>query len=246
MVEFYYYIPEQVRESYINVDDDDDYYNIDSYFDQEILNMRSVDEIDELINEIRENPTFCRSQEAITQSYFERKLYTDITIFIRDSDFMNKIVGALTLELINHRDANYPIEIFISGLCVPSSSPKRYGTQLINKVKQLANVMSINGIYLEACRKNCNFYRKLGFRISEEESELPSKTDPMLFYYILLNNDYQTPYNEVLENTYCPSQINGGKKLSRKSKKLKSKKLKSKKSKTNTKKKTQTKKKYNK
>ena len=240
MVNFYYYIPELVRRTYMNVVDDDDYLDITSYFEEEQLNMRSVDEINELVNEIRTNPVFCRSQEAITQSYFERKLYTDITIFIRDPDLMNKIVGALTLELINHRDANYPIEIFISALCVPNSSSKKYGSQLINKVKQLAARMGINGIYLEACRKNCHFYRKLGFRISQEESEQPTKRDPILFYYILLNNEYQEPYNEELENTYCPPQV-AGRKLKSKSKSKKKSQTKKK-----SKKKSQTKKKYKK
>ena len=174
MIEFYYYIPQHIIDTYSYFQiweyDEKDQLNIESpFFDIENMKKAYDDGIEKLLMEInKKNSKFCRDQSAISLDFLKRSILEDITIYMVDREIIHgsKIVGALTLSIINHRNYNAPEKIQIEGLCIPVSNPKKkYGTLLVRKVFELAELLGVNYISLEASPSNCQFYRKLGFRI---------------------------------------------------------------------------------
>jgi hypothetical protein len=113
---------------------------------------------DDLINQIKNNPQFCRDQTAINYEYFVDTLEKNSIIYINNSD--NKILGACSINLGRY--------ITIDGICVPfDDSIKGIGTILLNKVKCIGKLIKASAINLSANTSVRGFYEKNGFVIKD-------------------------------------------------------------------------------
>lgn len=113
---------------------------------------------DELLDVIKNNPLFCRDQKAIEYDYFVEGIEKYIALYIKDNE---NIVGCATI----YKGKYYGDDIEIIGICVPISSEKKYGTLLLNKIKEIANKFGSKKIGLSAKDSNKEFYLKNGFLI---------------------------------------------------------------------------------
>ena len=122
--------------------------------------------LNELLRIIKLNPLFCRDQKAISYDYFIKSISQDAVIYITDDEnvsYNNYIVGCCTIYINIVRNSN----ITITGLCVPFSSDKKYGTVLLNIVKKLGEKIKSFVINLAAMDSNKDFYLKNGFTINK-------------------------------------------------------------------------------
>lgn len=120
----------------------------------------------ELLRVIKLNPKFCRNQKAINLDYFIQSIDRDLVIYITDGEgtsYNNYIVGASTIYL----NSRYNNNITITGICVPFSSDKKYGTLLLNMIKNIGKKIGSKQINLAAKDSNADFYLKNGFIIDE-------------------------------------------------------------------------------
>ena len=134
---------------------------------------------DTLYNQIKSNPNFCKEKEqsGIDYNFFLENIGKDPTVYIIDTDIqdINKnIVGATFF-------CSGPF-LMIFGICVPIKSDKKYGTLLINKLKQLAYGIGSRGIALSTIRYNIEFYKKNGFEIFTDDINLDNAIS--MIYYI--------------------------------------------------------------
>jgi predicted GNAT family N-acyltransferase len=130
--------------------------------------------INELLRIIKINPLFCRNQKAINYDYFIKSISQDAVIYITDDEnvsYNNYIVGCCTLYINSSSNSN----ITITGICVPFSSEKKYGTLLLNAVKRIGEKIKSDVIYLGAKDSNKDFYLKNGFIINKRYK--PEKYD---------------------------------------------------------------------
>lgn len=111
---------------------------------------------DELLSVIKNNPLFCRKQKAISYDYFIESIEKYISLYIKDNE---NIVGCATF----YKGKYYGDDTEITGICVPISSEKKYGTLLLNKLKEIANKFGSKKIGLAAKDSNKDFYLKNGF-----------------------------------------------------------------------------------
>jgi GNAT superfamily N-acetyltransferase len=144
-----------------------EYFYITPYVDYNAIFEESgckKGNLDELLRIVKMNPAFCRNQKAIGYNYFTRILTSESVIYITDNEgvsYNNYIVGACAIRI----DKKYT-DINIIGLCVPFSSDKKYGTLLINKVKDITKKLGFKTIMLGAKDSNKEFYEKNGFFVT--------------------------------------------------------------------------------
>ncbi len=120
----------------------------------------------ELLRVIKLNPKFCRNQKAINLDYLIESISRDVVIYITDGEgtsYNNYIVGAATIYL----NSRYNNNITITGICVPFSSDKKYGTLLLNMIKNIGKKIGSKQINLAAKDSNADFYLKNGFTINK-------------------------------------------------------------------------------
>ena len=120
----------------------------------------------ELLRVIKLNPKFCRNQKAINLDYLIESISRDVVIYITDGEgtsYNNYIVGCATIYL----NSRYNNNITITGICVPFSSDKKYGTLLLNMIKNIGKKIGSKQINLAAKDSNADFYLKNGFSINK-------------------------------------------------------------------------------
>jgi len=120
----------------------------------------------ELLRVIKLNPKFCRNQKAINLDYLIQSISRDVVIYITDGEgtsYNNYIVGCATIYL----NSRYNNNITITGICVPFSSDKKYGTLLLNMIKNIGKKIGSKQINLAAKDSNADFYLKNGFSINK-------------------------------------------------------------------------------
>jgi hypothetical protein len=155
--------------------------------------------VNELLRVIKLNPKFCRNQKAINYDYFIKSLSQDVVIYITDGEntsYNNYIVGCCTIYI----NSSYNSNLTVTGICVPFSSEKKYGTLLLNMVKRLGEKIKSKQINLGAKDSNSNFYLKNGFKINKRY--LPEK-------YNRFDSDSEIDYDVDMIYTF---NYSGGKK----------------------------------
>ena len=124
--------------------------------------------------------------------------------FIKDDE---NIVGCATF----YKGKYYGDDTEITGICVPFSSEKKYGTLLLNKIKEIANKFGSKKIGLAAKDSNKDFYLKNGFVVD-------ARLKPEVY-------DRRAPDSEIDYDLDMSHTINrtGGKKKTNRKRKYKSK-----------------------
>lgn len=136
----------------------------------------------ELLRVIKLNPKFCRNQKAINLDYLIESISQDVVIYITDGEgtsYNNYIVGTATIYL----NSRYNNNITITGICVPFSSDKKYGTLLLNMIKNIGTKIGSKQINLAAKDSNADFYLKNGFIINKRYlPEIRSRSSDKIDY----------------------------------------------------------------
>ncbi len=136
----------------------------------------------ELLRVIKLNPKFCRNQKAINLDYLIESISQDVVIYITDGEgtsYNNYIVGAATVYI----NSRYNNNITITGICVPFSSDKKYGTLLLNMIKNIGTKIGSKQINLAAKDSNADFYLKNGFIINKRYlPEIRSRSSDKIDY----------------------------------------------------------------
>ena len=136
----------------------------------------------ELLRVIKLNPKFCRNQKAINLDYLIQSISRDVVIYITDGEgtsYNNYIVGCATIYL----NSRYNNNITITGICVPFSSDKKYGTLLLNMIKNIGTKIGSKQINLAAKDSNADFYLKNGFTINKKYlPEIRSRSSDVIDY----------------------------------------------------------------
>ena len=115
---------------------------------------RTRKSIQNIKDEISQNPNFCRDEKSITKDDLIGYLSDGIFFFTENDD--GKLTGLI------HFEVNKPT-ITIQGLCVPPPSAG-IGSYLINKVKEFGQANGFTKIKLSCYDdKVSTFYKKQGF-----------------------------------------------------------------------------------
>ena len=159
--------------------DVDFYYILSSKYGYYVdsLHAIGIDEGDykNILREVTNNPHFCRDSESIEYWYFlelvQLSSKRDLCIYIEDQQ---QIVGCCIISIENN-------EIIIWGLCVPVASPKKYGSLILNKIKEFGKKAGLKLISLSAHKSVLAFYTKNGFAPSDEDEDYERESIPMKY-----------------------------------------------------------------
>jgi hypothetical protein len=99
---------------------------------------------------------FCRNLANLVETLREHMMKEENTIIFVNDGF--RVLGLIIFKII-HR----PVEaIMVEVICVPETGQRGFGTQLLNKVKEVAEKVSLP-IYLFSLDESIDFYKKNGF-----------------------------------------------------------------------------------
>jgi hypothetical protein len=163
------------------------YYTLPSKYSEYENTLLKLDinkgNLTELLNQVKNNKQFCREEDEndINYEYFIEsiELNNDICLYIVDLDIPDNfnIAGCCVFSI---QDIDEKKSILIWGICVPNRSPKKYGTQILNKLKQFGKYSNINNIQLSAGKNYINFYKKNNFVLLNDEDEEDTSI-PMIY-----------------------------------------------------------------
>jgi hypothetical protein len=140
---YYYYFNKKEDEKYSEIFNSINFVEGNKYF---------------LLNQVKANSNFCRNQESIiSYEYFVQCMEgDDIIIYITKNDSDN-ILGASSIS-IEHNS------ISIYSICVPKNEEiKGIGTNLLEKIKELATTLKLEYIEIYAEEEVKPFYIKNNF-----------------------------------------------------------------------------------
>lgn len=151
VIQIYYLIPSQLNKTL-------NFMNIDL---SQILRLGDKT-IDQVRNEIKSEPEFCRDESGIDFKYLFSSVISDITLY---ANLNGKVAGLLTF-MFTEKDGNK--YILLNGICSPAKySGLGVGQELINTLIRIGKAFNINYIDLD-CKGDSlmNYYKKFGFKIS--------------------------------------------------------------------------------
>jgi len=137
--------------------------------------------LDQIYNEIKNDPYFCRGEESISYNHFLSIVRSDITLY---ANLDGRVVGVLNF-MFNEKDGERIINF--NGICCPiKCSGKGVGKNLIKTLIILAKDTNTRYIYLVCKGDIMNYYRnKFGFEITKEKTSFDSDEEqdgPGLYY----------------------------------------------------------------
>jgi hypothetical protein len=126
--------------------------------------------LDQIYNEIKNDPYFCRGEESISYSHFLSLVRNDINLYATLDD---RVVGVLNF-IFNEKDGERIINL--NGICSPiKCSGKGVGKKLINTLIILGKNTNTKYIYLECKGEIVNYYSdKFGFEIISSKTAYDS------------------------------------------------------------------------
>ena len=137
--------------------------------------------LDQIYDEIKNDPYFCRGEESISYNYFLSLVRNDITLY---ANLDGRVVGVLNF-MFNQKDGERIINF--NGICCPiKCSGKGVGKNLIKTLIILAKDSNTKYIHLECKGDIMNYYRnKFGFEVTREKMSFDSDEEqdvPGLYY----------------------------------------------------------------
>lgn len=140
--------------------------------------------INDVYEEIKSDPNFCRKEISIRYKYFLSIIRNDITLY---ADLDGKIAGALSFAF-NVKDGDNVI--MFGGICSPEIySGQGVGQELINTLIRIGKQHDIKYIFLECRGDIMKYYSKFGFEIIEQKVHYDSddEEDTELYYKMRLD-----------------------------------------------------------
>jgi hypothetical protein len=169
-VQIYYVCSDNVKTNLLNTG-----INLDNSIS---LGERTLDQI---YNEIKNDPYFCRGEESISYNHFLSLVRNDITLY---ANLDGRVVGVLNF-MFNEKNGERIINF--NGICCPiKCSGKGVGKNLIKTLIILAKDTNTRYIYLVCKGDIMNYYRnKFGFEITREKLSFDSdeEQDAQGIYY---------------------------------------------------------------
>jgi len=169
-VQIYYVCSDNVKTNLLNTG-----INLDNSIS---LGERTLDQI---YNEIKNDPYFCRGEESISYNHFLSLVRNDITLY---ANLDGRVVGVLNF-MFNEKNGERIINF--NGICCPiKCSGKGVGKNLIKTLIILAKDTNTRYIYLVCKGDIMNYYRnKFGFEITREKMSFDSdeEQDAQGIYY---------------------------------------------------------------
>ena len=134
--------------------------------------------LDQIYDEIKNDPYFCRGEESISYNHFLSLVRNDISLYASLDD---RVVGVLNF-MFNEKDGERIINF--NGICCPiKCSGQSIGKILIKTLIYLAKQTNSKYIYLECKGEIVNYYRnKFGFEIMNTKLSYDSDEEPGLYY----------------------------------------------------------------
>ena len=151
------------------------------------MSVRNGDKtLDQVYNEIKLDPNFCREEISINYKHFLSIIRSNITLY---ADLDGKVAGALSF-LFNIKDGKSVI--MFEGICSPEIySGQGVGQELINTLIRIGKQNDIiRYIFLECKGDIMKYYRdKFGFEIIEQRQSYDSddEEDEELYYNMILD-----------------------------------------------------------
>lgn len=153
------------------------------------ISVRKGDKtLDEVYNEIRADPNFCREEVSIDYNHFLSIIRTDITLY---ADLDGKVAGALSFAF-NKKDGEKVI--MFEGICSPEIySGQGVGQELINTLIRIGKQNDFKYIFLECKGDIMKYYRdKFGFEITTQRESYDSddsddEDDGQIYYRMRLD-----------------------------------------------------------
>jgi len=148
------------------------------------LGNKTFEELKNIINTSQE---FCRDEKSITVNHLVNSLSSNFVLYAEKN---NEVLGVLIFMFNETRSGDKFINF--DGIC----SPKMYsglgiGHNLIDMLIRIGKFNGINYIKLECKGNIMNYYKKLGFVISEQkityDSDEDSDDEGEPYYYMTLD-----------------------------------------------------------
>jgi len=165
--------------------------------------------INDVIDEIKANPNFCRNEMGINYTHFVSLISSDISIYAL---LDGKIAGLLAFMILDDLEGR---KILLHGLCSPIEyANKGIGKTLVQTLIRIGKLLNVDNIELQ-CRGDSlmKYYSKFGFIVKYKNMGYDSDDD---------DEDHHVYYNMCLNL----STTTGGKKKSKKFKKSSKKRIK--------------------
>lgn len=137
---------------------------------------------EQVYNEIKADPNFCRKETSISYKHFLSIIRNDITLY---ADLDGRVAGALSF-VFNIKDGRNVI--IFEGICSPEIySGQGVGQELINTLIKIGKQNDISYIFLECKGDIMKYYRdKFGFEImSQRETYDSDDEDDEELYYVM-------------------------------------------------------------
>jgi GNAT superfamily N-acetyltransferase len=164
----------------------------------------------EIINEIRLEPEFCRDELGIDQKYLTSSVNSDIVLYAVIDD---KIVGLLTYMFTVRNGKKI---IVFNGICSPAKySGLGVGKELILTLIKIGKVNNVNYINLD-CKGDglMDYYKKFGFKVvSSDNSNDSDDEDDEIYYKMTLDLSGFTSGGKKKTKKYLKKKRNTRRKL---------------------------------
>jgi len=120
--------------------------------------------LDEVYNEIKRDPKFCRDEQSIDYTHFLSIIRNGITLY---ADLDGKVAGALSFAF-NIKDREKVI--MFEGICSPKIySGQCVGQELINSLIRIGKLNDLKYIFLKCKGDIIKYYRdKFGFEVIDQ------------------------------------------------------------------------------
>jgi hypothetical protein len=151
---------------------------LDSGVDLDISIQMGNRSLDQIYDEIKNDPYFCRGEESISYNHFLSLVRNDISLY---ASLDSKIVGVLNF-IFNEKNGVRIINL--NGICSPiKCSGKGIGKALINTLIMLGKQTNTKYIYLECKGKIVNYYiDKFSFQIINTKISCDSDDEDCSYY----------------------------------------------------------------
>jgi GNAT superfamily N-acetyltransferase len=168
VIQIYYTCPDRVIKNLVK-------YGVDLDISVRMGNKT----LNELYNEIKHEPNFCREESSISYIHFLSIIRNNAALY---ADLDGKVAGALSFEF---NIKNGEKVIMFEGICSPKIySGQGVGQELINTLIRIGKINNFKYIFLKCKGDIMKYYRdKFGFEIIEQSKYYDSDDEDDDFYY---------------------------------------------------------------
>jgi hypothetical protein len=129
--------------------------------------------LEEVYNEVKSNPAFCRDEFGIDFSHFKGLINSDVSLY---ANINGQVAGLLSFMFTTYQGKRM---IMLNGLCSPDDyAGMGVGSELLNTLIRVGKAFDIHLIKLD-CKGDrlMNYYKKFGFVVTSSKTTYDSDDD---------------------------------------------------------------------